>query len=502
MAKSAPSTRVNSPERAPKFLNTFAREKMKQLFKPNVSGGGELDKRGDNNVPLVAGAPLWPPTGHNQLGSPDPFQNLFEPESELKRMLDNVKRDNVKDRATLAREKERNDKLELDLDKLRSELEAVKMEGNFRQDKVVSAFTKVGEQSYDHSSEMKDIKAKFDLLEKKLDCLGVNVRLLNQHDSETETESYYEPEPETRSRKKASLNRVELASPNMFEALKHLRHMVPQDLDDRYPTSWIEDGASSIREYFADLTDYQVIQLLIKRFPKKYSGPVSRDLHGCKNLEDFKKKVVGLCRQSYSAGHDTIVAFLNYTPKKLGPKTTNFKALVVEILEESEALQSLSEKEIPKGMMKTCILNKIVQYLPYPIQNEIRLQNFQDSPNQLIDDLSGFYSDPIKANAVESHLRTLYINRGKPINAVGSEVVEESEEGGKEKQGGGGGKTDGKKLLNRIKDGCRRCGSGIHGSKECGWYKNHHQGPPCRPCGKATGYALFHKEEDCFQSPK
>ena len=61
---------------------------------------------------------------------------------------------------------------------------------------------------------------------------------------------------------------------------------------------------------------------------------------------------------------------------------------------------------------------------------------------------------------------------------------------------------DGKKLLNRIKEGCRRCGSGIHESKNCGWYKNHHQGPPCRPCGKATGYALFHKEEDCFQSPK
>ena len=65
----------------------------------------------------------------------------------------------------------------------------------------------------------------------------------------------------------------------LFEALKHLKSLVPYEMDEKYPASWCDDSASSLKAFFPDLKDRDIIELLAKRVPKRHAGINSKALH-------------------------------------------------------------------------------------------------------------------------------------------------------------------------------------------------------------------------------
>ena len=492
--KSLPSSRAASPTlKSPKLLGKMARDSVTRFFGSKGAVQAEPEKKGDMFTPFKGD--VFTPFDRDIL-------RKNEQNEELRSRLEKVSLDSVRDRARLGEEQARNSRLESEMVRLRSELAALKELGDDRRDRVAQAFSNVSTSNYNHEKALQDLEAKFERFERFEENFeqfkGLIARKIlkeSREDNDDSSESEYENEYESPPKK---INRVESGIPasqkGMFEALKNLRALVPLDLDDRYPTTWVDEGVTSIRQFFPKLTECQLIELLVKRLTKKHGGAASRDLHSCKSIDEFRKKIVGLCRQSYSAGHDTIVNFLNYVPTKVGPKTENFCALIIEILEEAEPLQSLSESELTKVMQKAYILNKCMQFMPYPIQAEISAREFQYSKNSPLEDLQEFFTNPMKTKEVERHLRTLN-PRAKSIGSVGSELATEQSGGGNKPAGG-------TKKLNRSRTNCSRCGSGIHAASDCNWYTTHHQGPPCGPCGKSTGYALFHSEANCIQSPK
>ena len=202
----------------------------------------------------------------------------------------------------------------------------------------------------------------------------------------------------------------------------------------------------------------------IRQLPKKYVGVNSRGLYSCRSLEEFKKRIVAMCTHTPTTGSESVVKFLNFIPTKIGLKTETFRALIVEILEEAEPLNSLGEEEISEEMIRGFIIEKCMLYMPYAIKAEISSKGLKYSKRPLLEDLHEFICSPIKTTEVERHLRTLKVeNKGKQIGAVVS---------ANEQTGGA------MKFSNRPKNTCARCGSGIHVQKDCNWYPEYFGGKP------------------------
>ena len=271
-----------------------------------------------------------------------------------------------------------------------------------------------------------------------------------------------------------------------YEALKILRSLIPNELDDAHAGSWVDDAADGVRQYFPLLGESDIIELLVKRLPKRHLG-VTRGMQSCKSLSDFKVRVLGLCTNTYTKGFDSITHFLNFAPRKVGVNTIDFKELVLEILNEAEPMFSLSSAEYSEEMKRRYVLEKLYQYLPYSIQDKIIAQDLHKSGTPMLDDLNPFICDPKMNREVIRHLRTI---KAEPkVKVVGSV------------DGGQTNNTDGKKKWYRPKNSCVRCGSALHKSENCTWYTVR-VNDYCKPCLEATNVRLYHAEEQCIQSPK
>ena len=411
-------------------------------------------------------------------------------------------------REKLNREQRERAKLEEKIANMEKELKSLK--GNSVRDlsRTINAFTSVSDTTFEQSNRIESLADKLDKLdsiEKKFEELkesiakkgAMHVReereiASESSDSDTSEEEYenFDDSPPligTKKVKRVGTGRSG-SKRDLFEALKSLKSLVPWELDDRHASVWVDSGKTSIREFFPSLSDQEVMELLIRRLPKKYVGVNSRGLYSCRTLEDFKKRVVAMCTHIPTTGSESVVKFLNFVPTKIGHKTETFRALIVEILEEAEPLNSLGEEEISQEMIRGFIIEKCLFYMPYSIQAEISSKGLKFSKKPLLEDLQEFICSPIKTAEVERHLKTLKgENKGKQIGSVVSD----------------GGQTGGvKKFSKRPKNTCTRCGSGIHLQKECNLYPERFNGQPCGHCRKANGFNLFHAEDSCVQSPK
>ena len=292
-------------------------------------------------------------------------------------------------------------------------------------------------------------------------------------------------EPISRSRARAN---------SLFEALKLLKTIVPNDMDEKFPASWCDDSAASLKSIFPDLEDRDVIELLAKRVPKKHAGINSKALLSCKNLDEFRQELVALGRQQFStAGFGSATSFVNFVPKNIGANANGLRPLVVEILQEAEPLMALPESQLSDDMRRHFILEKILQYLPFAVADKISQAPIRSGNRSMIEDLAPFLKCPKINKEVDRHLKSLKPpGKGNPVsvNSVQAPPVVKSQADGPR------GKA--RPFKNNT---CGRCGSSLHKSSVCAWYPTHTE-VPCQACIKATGYNLYHVDDECFSIKK
>ena len=478
-SKSLPTSREGSPTSTKRILKDLAKRKALRILgidKPNGESAEQQENVEENR------------------------------RAELERKLEDfslVERVNDAKEKLIIEQRERR-KLEEKVERMESEMKSLKGESIKDLDKTVRAFDAVTDTSFEQAKRIEILSSQMDKLEnieKKFEAMSANIankiamqgrdeREIDSDSSDSSENQYeYESPPKIGTR---SVKRVETrrsgSKKDHFEALKSLRNLVPYELEDRHPTMWVDAGVRAIREFFPHLSEREIMELLIRRLPKKFAGVNSRGLDSCISLEEFKKRIVAMCTVTPATGSESVVKFLNFVPTKIGSKTETFRALVVEILEEAEPLESLGEDEISEEMKRGFILEKCMIYLPYAIQAEISAKGLKHSKRPLLEDLQDFICSPMKSAEVERHLKTLKgESKGKQIGSVVSEAEQ---------------KGQSKKFQKRPKISCARCGSAIHLDKNCNWYPEYFKGQPCGPCRKATGFNLFHSEESCVQSPK
>ena len=281
---------------------------------------------------------------------------------------------------------------------------------------------------------------------------------------------------------------------NLFEALKLLKTLVPYEMDEKYPASWCDDMAASLRSFYPDLKDRDIIELLAKRVPKKHAGINSKALLNCKNLDDFRQELVALGRQQFStAGFGSATSFINFVPKKIGANANGLRPLVVEILEEAEPLMALPDSQMSDDMRRHFIIEKIQQYLPFAVADKIGQAPIRYGNRSMIEDLAPYLNCPKINKEVDRHLKAMK-PPGKanplPINSVQGPPVANSQADGLH------GKARPYKRWT-----CGRCGSSLHRTSDCAWYPSQTE-VACQACIKAIGYNLFHLESECLTTKK
>ena len=487
-SKSLPTSRETSPTSTKRILKDFAKRHALRFFRS--------DSRNEES-----------------LADSEQHESREERErrADLEKQLENFSlTDQISEaREKLSREQRERAKLEEKIANMEKELKSLKGDSVRDLSRTINAFTAVSDTTFEQGSRIENLAEKLDRLESlrneiekrfeewkesipKMQARDEREIASESSDSDTSEEEYENfddspPKIGTKKVKKVGTGRSG-SKRDLFEALKSLKSLVPWELDDRHASVWVDSGATGIREFFPSLSDQEVMELLIRRLPKKYVGVNSRGLYSCRTLEDFKKRVVAMCTHIPTTGSESVVKFLNFVPTKIGPKTETFRALIVEILEEAEPLNSLGEEEISQEMIRGFIIEKCLFYMPYSIQAEISSKGLKFSKKPLLEDLQEFICSPIKTAEVERHLKTLKgENKGKQIGSV---VSDDGQAGGV------------KKFSKRPKNTCTRCGSGIHLQKECNLYPERFNGQPCGHCRKANGFNLFHAEDSCVQSPK
>ena len=286
------------------------------------------------------------------------------------------------------------------------------------------------------------------------------------------------------------MSRARARANSLFEALKLLKTIVPYEMDEKYPSSWCDDSAASLKSIFPDLEDRDVIELLAKRVPKKHAGINSKALLNCKNLDEFRQELVALGRQQFStAGFGSATSFVNFVPKNIGANANGLRPLVVEILQEAEPLMALPESQLSDDMRRNFILEKILQYLPFAVADKIGQAPIRYGNRSMIEDLAPFLNCPKINKEVDRHLKTLKPpGKGNPVsvNSVQGPPVVNSQANGPHG-----------KARPFKKNTCGRCGSSLHKTTVCAWYPTPTE-VPCQACIKATGFNLYHVENECF----
>ena len=438
--------------------------------------------------------------GEDKLPPPSKTPPPFNPEWESKLEGETSVLSFPELEVSLKAEQLKSAKLEQDVKQLSEKLRELELTASKQNDKSANAFGRVADVSVEQDEAIRKLQSEMaglkEFIVKAISREGKSDESKVVEEKVDEEEEFYDlpngddTEGENQGTGKHTEKRMsgETKDSQRLEALKQVRNLVSADVEDKHIASWVDESAYNIRRYFPRLSDQDIAELLTLRLPRKF-GRVTRGMHSCRDLKDFKSRVLTLCSRTYNNCYDSMTEFLNFSPKKVGPNTVSFRALIIEILDEAEPMLASSDTEVSEDIRKNLVLQKIKQFLPYSVGEKIRVEKLRYKPPPILDDLNSFLCCPDVNREVERYLKTLK-NESKS-KMVAS--VEDSEEKKENKS-----KVFHKKF---PKGACRRCGSALHISNSCPFY-NSYSGEHCRPCFTAAEFKLYHDEKECLLSKK